>query len=71
MSDFWCAFNSCSGSEVDVTGISEFSVNERTYHVVDDSIILHRDVEKYNQDSDKSLSEYDSPIADALEQDDR
>lgn len=71
MSEFWCGFNSCSGSEVDVTGISEFSVNERTFHVVDDSIILQSDAEKYDQDSDKSLSESASPIANALEQDDR
>lgn len=44
---------------MDVTGISEFSVNNSTYQVANDSVILQNDSEKY-QDSDNPLSDSDS-----------
>ena len=64
-------FNSCSDSDVDVTGISQFSVSDSIYHVANDSVILKSDADKYSQDSDESMSEYDSPIADAVEENER
>ena len=53
---------------VDVTGISEFSVNNSTYQVADDSVILQNDAEKY-EDSDESISDSDS--SDEIERTDR
>ena len=42
-----------------MTGISEYSVNNSTYHVADGSVILQTDDEKY-RDIDDSLSEVES-----------
>ena len=46
-------------SDLDVTGMSEFSVNNSTYQVASDSVIMQNDSEKY-QDSDTPLSDSDS-----------
>lgn len=46
-------------SDVDVTGITEFSVNDSTYHIAGDSVIITSDGDKY-QDSDDSISDYQS-----------
>ncbi|XP_068701356.1 uncharacterized protein [Montipora foliosa] len=45
--------------DLDVTGISEFSVNNSSYQVANDSVILQSDSGKY-QDSDNPLSDSDS-----------
>lgn len=56
-------FHSHSDADVDVTGISEFSVNDSIYQVMNDSVIIVRpDSDKY-QDSDVS----DSDSSDAAE----
>lgn len=44
-----------SNSDVDVTGISEYSANNSNYQVVDGSVILQTDNEKH-QDTDNSVS---------------
>lgn len=46
-------------SEVDVTGISEHTVNNSSYLIADGSVILPDDDTKY-QDTDDSMSESDS-----------
>lgn len=51
---FFLTIVSCS--EVDVTGITELSVNSSTYQVANDSVILQNDAEKYLE----SVSEDDS-----------
>lgn len=45
--------------EIDVTGISEHTVNNSSYLIADGSVILPDDDTKY-QDTDDSMSESDS-----------
>lgn len=45
-----------------MTGILELSVNNSTYHVADDSVVLKPDGEKY-QDFDDLMSDSDSSEA--------
>lgn len=49
-----------SYSEVDVTGITEFSVNSSTHQVGNDSVILQNDAEKYLQSEESASKDYSS-----------
>lgn len=49
-----------SYSEVDVTGITEFSVNSSTYQVGNDSVILQNDAEKYLESEESDSKDYSS-----------
>ena len=46
-------------SDVDVTGIAEYSVNNISYQVADGSVVIQTDNEKY-QGTDDSMSESES-----------
>ena len=49
-----------SESDVDVTGVTEVTVNDSSYLLANDSVILKDDDEKYDQDSDdSSTNDYD------------
>ena len=48
-------FLPCSTSDVDVTGVTEYSVNNSSYLVVDGSVILPTDEETYPDTDDSSL----------------
>lgn len=46
-------------SDVDVTGIAEYSVNNISYQVTDGSVVIQTDNEKYHG-TDDSMSESES-----------
>ena len=60
--NLFCMFISYS-SEIDITGVSEMSVNNTSYTLQNDSVVLQHDRDKYacsEEDSDISASDGES-----------